>query len=158
MRTRLVRPVLPVLPVLALTAVAALAPAYAAGGVTVTARDNSFSPVTTSVAVDQQVTWRNAGALPHEVTAVDGSFASGNLPPGAAYTFAPSKAGRVEYYCRYHGTATTGMIGTLSVGAKAATLPKTGGGRQIAVGVAVLALTTVLGGGLHVATREGSAR
>ncbi len=149
MRARLI---LPALAVLATTAAA-----HAASGVSLTATENAFSPKSATVAVGDKVTWTNRGQAPHEVTATDGSFASGNIAPGASYSWTTTKAGTISYYCRYHGTATSGMVGTLSVGSASA-LPKTGGGRELAIGLALLTITAVVGGGLRVATREGSTR
>jgi plastocyanin len=131
------------------------APSYAGSIVSVAAQDNTFDPKTTEVRVGDTVRWANHGNSPHNVTAVDGSFESGNMDSGKTYSRAFSTAGTVRYYCSYHGTKEgTGMYGTLTV--RAATTgdttgtgspgtgtshPRTGGGREVPVGVAVLALS-----------------
>lgn len=136
---------------------ASAGPAVAGGDTSLTATDNAFSPRTAHLRVRQAVTWTNRGAVAHEVTAVDGSFVSGNIKPGASFTFTPTKPGTFAYYCRYHGTATSGMVGTLSVASTSGALPQTGGGREVATGIAVIALTMVVGLGFRIAAREGNA-
>lgn len=148
---------------LALTALVAAGavPAHAATS-TIEARDNVFAPTSQTVSVGDRVTWRNTGQAPHEVTASGGQFRSGNIAKGASYTWTADRAGSFTYYCSYHGTATTGMTATLVV--RAATtgstvgsgngttgLPKTGGGREVALGLLVLAGTAVVGLGLRAA-------
>jgi hypothetical protein len=120
--------------------------------VTIEARDNAFAPQTRSVAPGDRITWRNSGAVPHEVTATNGAFASGNIDPGKSYTWTATGSGTVSYYCRYHGTATSGMTGRLTIaaagGGAAAPAPtdghpRTGGGRQRDWGLLVLAAVAV---------------
>ena len=49
------------------------------------------------------VTWTNNDqAMPHTVTAVDGSFDSGQLSAGQAFSFTFDKPGEFEYYCTLH--------------------------------------------------------
>ena len=48
------------------------------------------------------ITWTNNGALPHAVTADDGSFDSGVLNPGDSYTVAFDEQGTVTYFCAVH--------------------------------------------------------
>ena len=142
MRARLIRSAL-------VAGVLAAGPAAHAANDPVTMADNVFQPRTARATVGSAVTWVNRGKAPHEVTAVDGSFSSGNIAPGASYRYTPTRAGSFAYYCRYHGTATTGMTGTLTVSAVVTNgLPKTGGGREIPAGVALLLVTAVSGAGL----------
>ncbi len=140
-----------------LIALAIGVPPSASAAVGITATDNTFAPKTTTVAPGDAVTWVNRGAVAHEVTAVDGSFTSGNIDVGKSFTFTVSKSGSFAYYCRYHGTADSGMTGTLTVRAVSTAapvgLPKTGGGREVPVGVAVLLLTGVIGASLHLGAR-----
>src|SRR5215204_737274 len=58
------------------------------------------------------ITWTNNGALPHAVTADDGSFDSGVLNPGDPYTVAFDGQGTVTYFCAIHPE----MRGSLTVG------------------------------------------
>ena len=72
----------------------------------------TFSPGETSVKAGQTVTWTNAGAVAHTVTADDGaSFDSGSIAPGATFTFTPENAGTFAYHCTFHPW----MKGTLTV-------------------------------------------
>jgi plastocyanin len=71
-----------------------------------------FEPATLSVAGGETVRWFNDDALPHTVSASDGSWDSGNLVPGRAFERRFDMAGSYSYLCRYH----PGMIGTIEVG------------------------------------------
>jgi len=71
-----------------------------------------FEPATLPVAVGEAVSWFNDDALPHTVSASDGSWDSGNLVPGQAFERRFDTAGSYSYLCRYH----PGMIGTIKVG------------------------------------------
>ena len=112
---------------LAAVALALASPAGAASTTTVDAADNVFKPAAATVAVGDTVTWRNTGQSPHEVTA--SAFSSGNVAPGASWSWKATKAGTFSYVCRYHESA--GMKGTLTVRAASAGStaghPKTGG-------------------------------
>ncbi|HEY5520713.1 MAG TPA: plastocyanin/azurin family copper-binding protein [Candidatus Limnocylindrales bacterium] len=49
------------------------------------------------------VTWTNDDpAMPHTVTAVDGSFDSGQLAAGQSFSFTFDKPGQFDYYCTLH--------------------------------------------------------
>ena len=59
----------------------------------------------------------NQGFATHDVTAVDGTFASGPLEPGATFDLAVDERGAIPYYCTLHGTPQgQGMAGVLIVG------------------------------------------
>jgi len=70
-----------------------------------------FEPSTLTVAVGETVRWFNDDALPHTVSATDGSWESGNLAPGQAFERRFDTAGSYPYLCRYH----PGMTGTIEV-------------------------------------------
>jgi plastocyanin len=70
-----------------------------------------FEPSTLTVAVGETVRWFNDDALPHTVSATDGSWDSGNLAPGQAFERRFDTAGTYPYLCRYH----PGMTGTIEV-------------------------------------------
>jgi plastocyanin len=98
-----------------LVALAALAPAalpspVAAATHAVEIGDGFFGPAALTVAVGDAVTWTNADDSPHTVTA-DGAFDSGNLDPGAAFSFTFTEAGTYTYVCRYHDE----MVATITV-------------------------------------------
>lgn len=48
------------------------------------------------------VTWVNEGDAPHTVTAADGSFDSGVLWRGDAWSLTPTAPGWYPYYCALH--------------------------------------------------------
>ncbi|MFM9106920.1 MAG: cupredoxin family copper-binding protein, partial [Chloroflexota bacterium] len=91
------------------------APAPAASGagaaVEVAIANYAFDPAALDVAAGTTVTWTNKDTVPHTVTAVDKSFDSGNMPPGATFSHTFATAGTVDYICQYHG----GMKATVTV-------------------------------------------
>jgi plastocyanin len=107
----------------------AVAAVYSAGNTeTVESRDDFFDPEAVHVPAGTVVEWPNEGRNAHTVTADDGSFDSGNLPPGAEFRLSFPKSGAYRYYCRYHGRpGGLGMAGVILVGN--ATLPSPSGGQ-----------------------------
>jgi plastocyanin len=73
-----------------------------------------FEPSTLTIAVGETVRWFNDDALPHTVSATDGSWESGNLAPGQAFERRFDSAGSYPYLCRYH----PGMTGAIEVEAE----------------------------------------
>jgi len=56
-----------------------------------------------TVAPGTTVTWTNDDpSMAHTVTAVDGSFDSGNIATGGSFSYTFTTAGEFEYYCTYH--------------------------------------------------------
>src|SRR5215207_10050427 len=82
--------------------------------------DNFFDPPDVAVEPGSTITWTNNGAVPHTVTADDGSFDSGRLNPGDSYTVAFGGQGTVTYHCEIHpemrGSVTVGGGGTAPAG------------------------------------------
>ena len=71
-----------------------------------------FSPSTLTIAVGDRVTARNADTTGHTFTDSP-TWDSGNVAPGASYTYRFTKAGRYDFVCSYH--AGGGMTGTITV-------------------------------------------
>jgi LPXTG-motif cell wall-anchored protein len=115
-----------IIAVVALVAMFALLPVAgaaprAAETKNVSAKDFQFEPKEITVNVGDTITWKNDGASPHTVDADDGSFDSGKLDPGQTFSHTFDKAGKVAYYCEFHGAkGGTGMAGTVTVGEAAA--------------------------------------
>jgi plastocyanin len=89
--------------------------AYGAAGapmLTIAMHDNSFDPPSLNVAAGTTVTWVNNGAHEHTVTAADGSWDSGAIPPDGTYSARFKKPGTYQYVCDIH----EGMKGTIQVG------------------------------------------
>lgn len=69
---------------------------------------------------DTTVVWTNEGSAVHTVTAVNGTFDSGDLAPGETFEFTFEELGANDYYCRYHSTveddgSRSGMVGVVRV-------------------------------------------
>ena len=77
-----------------------------------------YSPqsITVVVGVNSTVTWVSRSIAYDTVTARDGSFGSGTIPPGGTYSFTFLTPGTYQYYCIYHPW----MTGTVTVLAESA--------------------------------------
>lgn len=115
-------------------------------GTTLVMRDSCFEAVAHTVTAGTSLTVRNDGALPHTITAVDGTFDSGHIRPGGTYELTLDTSGPVPVYCTFHGSAAgDGMAGLLQVtagdgAAQEAATASAGGG----VGSSVTALVAAL--------------
>jgi len=85
-------------------------------------RDNSFEPKSVTIKAGDAVRWVRAGqSNDHTVTAVDGSFDSGNVLALSGNTFQHTftQDGKTfEYFCRTHREC-CGMQGSVRVGTTA---------------------------------------
>lgn len=81
----------------------------APAGTSVRMAGSRFEPATLTVVQGATVRWFNDDALPHTVTASDGSWDSGNLAPGTTFERGFVLPGAYPYLCRYH----PGMTGTI---------------------------------------------
>ena len=63
-----------------------------------------YSPpkITIVIGINNTVKWVNYDSMPHTVTAVDGSFDSGNLDPGQSFVHTFNTPGTYVYVCIYH--------------------------------------------------------
>jgi plastocyanin len=103
---------------LALVVYAGTHRASAAASFMVSEVNYGFSPSTLTVQVGDTVTWTNTSSASH-TTQSDGGWNSGNMGPGASYSFTFNTPGTYSYYCLYHRGL--GMVGTIIVmGAAAA--------------------------------------
>lgn len=85
--------------------------------------DNRFEYTEISIPVGGSVTWRGAGANPHNAVDADGRwstedvFGSLDQHEGDEATLTFDSAGTYTFFCTYHGNAQgSGMAGTLIVG------------------------------------------
>jgi plastocyanin len=83
----------------------------APAGTAVRMAGTRFEPAILTIAPGETVRWFNDDALPHTVSAADGSWDSGNLAPGQAFERRFDVTGSYPYLCRYH----PGMTGTIEV-------------------------------------------
>jgi plastocyanin len=71
-----------------------------------------YAPITREVQAGTWVTWSNDGLETHTVTAVDGSFDSGDLDPSEGFSWYFDQPGAYRYLCAEHPW----MAGTIVVG------------------------------------------
>jgi plastocyanin len=58
--------------------------------------------ITVVIGINNTVTWVNKDQAIHTVTATDNSFNSGNILPGASFTYTFTTPGTFTYSCIYH--------------------------------------------------------
>jgi plastocyanin len=86
-------------------------------GTTVSMRDSCFAGTAHFAPSDSAITISNEGSLPHTFTAVDGSFDTGEVSPGASTEVTIDEPGIYRVYCALHGTpAGEGMAGVVVIG------------------------------------------
>lgn len=78
---------------------------------TVSMRGVKYLPASLVVSVGDTVVWKNDDVVPHTVTARGKSFDSGDLAPGASWSYKATRRGTYSYHCDYH----PGMNGRLVV-------------------------------------------
>jgi plastocyanin len=86
--------------VLALALTVFAVPAHAAT-IQIVMQDLVFAPAEVTAKVGDTVEWVNKDVFAHTATARNGDF-DVNLPPKKTVTSVLTKAGTVEYYCRFH--------------------------------------------------------
>ena len=89
----------------------------------VTIKDDSFNPPSVTINPGDTVMWTNTGARTHTSTSgtgctPDGQWNSGDLTPGATFSFTFPASGSFPYFCKHH--CSFGMKGTVTVTGAAA--------------------------------------
>jgi plastocyanin len=70
---------------------------------TITIKDFKFMPDTLTVNVGDTIVWKNDDIAPHTATAKGkNAFDSGNIEPGASWSYVVKKKGSYSYVCTYH--------------------------------------------------------
>jgi plastocyanin len=64
--------------------------------------DSWYEPDPIRVRVGQTITWTNQDTDPHDVTADDGTFASGPIGAGGSFRWTPTRPGTYRYICTLH--------------------------------------------------------
>src|SRR5262249_60411552 len=107
---RVVDPVVPGPRVRGGTRLAATPPARPATTFQVSITEFMFTPNRiTNVHVGDTVTWTNNGAVTHTTTAKGNVWNSGNMSPGATFSFTFSATGVIKYRCNIHHQMTGGI-------------------------------------------------
>ena len=92
----------------ALSAMLVLAPAASAAEYQITIAKMKFSATPAVLHVGDVIVWRNDDIFRHTATARDKSFDI-DLPPQSEGRMTVSRAGAVDFYCRFH-PAMTGKL------------------------------------------------
>jgi plastocyanin len=90
-------------------ALAALPAGAMAETVAVTIKNMKFSPAQVSVHVGDTIVWTNQDFVAHTATARNKDW-DVNLPAGKTGSITLTKAGDVDYFCRFHPNM-TGKVG-----------------------------------------------
>lgn len=64
--------------------------------------NGAFQPSAVNIGIGTTVVWTNVDSVPHTVTAYDGSFDSGTIPPGGTYSHTFDRPVSRSYYCTFH--------------------------------------------------------
>jgi plastocyanin len=92
-------------------------------GTVVSMQDSCFAGTAHFAPSGTAITISNDGGLPHTLTAVDGSFDTGQVAPGASKEVTIDEPGIYRVFCSLHGTPQgDGMAGVLVIGEAAAAL------------------------------------
>jgi plastocyanin len=62
----------------------------------------AFYPATLKIEMGTTVKWTNHQNIDHTVTANNGSFNSGHIPPGDSFSHTFKSAGKFAYHCMIH--------------------------------------------------------
>ena len=69
---------------------------------TVALRGMRNVPATLVVRAGDTVVWKNEDVVPHTATDRGKAFDSGNIEPGASWSYVAGRKGTFPYYCAYH--------------------------------------------------------
>lgn len=72
----------------------------------VTLSNMAFSPQSIDVTSGTTVTWTNQDSVTHTVTSDNNTFNSGQLAPGASFSFTFPNSGIFSYHCSIHPNMT----------------------------------------------------
>jgi plastocyanin len=84
-----------------LLAVSAMAAPAQAATITIVMENLEISPAEALAKAGDTLQWVNKDVFAHTATATNGDF-DVTIPPNATVTYVVSKAGTVDYFCRYH--------------------------------------------------------
>lgn len=70
----------------------------------VTIENMRFSPAELTVKRGERIVWINKDMFPHTASARSEAFESGDIPPGASWSYVTKQAGVYWYVCTYHPT------------------------------------------------------
>ena len=83
---------------------------------TVVIKAVAFQTPELTVRAGDVVAWKNEDSVEHTVTALDGSFNSGNIKPNGSWRLVAKKPGRYDYYCTLHPNMKATLIVTPKTG------------------------------------------
>lgn len=78
---------------------------------------STFNPLSLTVTAGTTVTWRNGSGIGHTVTSdpESGETFNQSVAGSGSFTHQFNSAGTYNYHCMIHGSAGTGMHGTITV-------------------------------------------
>lgn len=71
---------------------------------TVAIANFSFQPTNLDVKAGTTIIWTNNDSAPHTITADNGSFDSGNIPPGGTFSHTFATIESIAYHCTFHSS------------------------------------------------------
>jgi plastocyanin len=92
-----------------------------------------YQPNPVTVAPNSQITWNNKDSAPHTATALDGSFDTGTIQPGASGSATVPAQGTIPYHCTLHPWMTAILqvsSSSSSAGGSSSSLQQNGTGAQ----------------------------
>lgn len=78
---------------------------------TIYMKNGAFSDRYLFILLGTTVTWINNDNMPHTVTADNESFDSGDIQPGASFSYTFTALGQFSYHCRYHPMKAMVIVG-----------------------------------------------
>ena len=69
-----------------------------------------FTPQSLEMRQGDTIVWVNKDAFPHNVTAMDGSFRSGDIDADGSWKFEVERKGEFPYRCTLHSTMKGNLI------------------------------------------------
>lgn len=79
--------------------------------------DNRFTPSSAAVEVGETVRWSWDGNEGHNVTFVDPGMGTSDTQSDGTFSQTFGAEGAYQYYCSIHGSPSSGMRGSVTVGA-----------------------------------------
>jgi plastocyanin len=104
------QPTMTATPTATMTATPTATMAQSTNMISVNISNFTFVPANITVTNGTMLTWTNNDTVQHTVTSVTGTFDSGNINPGATYSYTFNQSGSFEYSCTIHPSIPHGTV------------------------------------------------